>query len=73
MESLPKFSVVKYKTTDGENIVATKNNGVVTLVGDKKGVRQMPLDKFMKEFIATLPKMERSPNADIATFSSTGK
>ena len=36
------FTTIKYKTQDGENVTATKNNGIVTLSGDKKGVRQRP-------------------------------
>jgi hypothetical protein len=42
------FTTVKYTTKDGENVTATKKDGVVTLNGDKNGVRQMPLDDFVK-------------------------
>ncbi len=62
MEGLQKFTSFRYKTIDGENIVVTKNNGVVTLVGDKNGVRQMPLDTFMKELERTLPKVKLGAN-----------
>ena len=50
MTELKPFTAFTYKTTDGETITATKNNGIVTLNGDKKGVRQMPLEDFKKEF-----------------------
>ena len=75
MEGLQNFTAFKYKTIDGENIVATKNNGVVTLVGDKNGVRQMPLDTFMKELVETLPKveLEKTPKTDSVSFSCVEK
>ena len=68
---LAPFTTVKYVTKDGENCTATKNNGVVTVVGDKTGTRQLPLDKFMEEFVATLPKvnLENTPKADTVAFS----
>jgi hypothetical protein len=46
--TLAPFTTVKYTTKDGENVTATKKDGVVTLNGDKNGVRQMPLDDFVK-------------------------
>lgn len=69
--NLPQFTTIKYVTKDGENCQATKNNGVVTVVGDKNGVRQLPQDEFMKEFIQTLPKvnLEKTPKADTVAFS----
>lgn len=67
----PKFTTIKYTTKDGENITATKNNGVVTLNGDKNGVRQMPIEDFKKELVATLPqtKLEKSPAKDTVEIS----
>ena len=44
-----QFTTVKYTTKDGENITATKEKGTVTLVGDKNGTRQMPLEDFIKK------------------------
>ncbi len=67
VSALPKFTTVKYTAKDGENITATKNNGVVTLVGEKSGVRQMPVEEFIKN---ELPKdgnkvvLEKSPDSD---------
>lgn len=73
--NLPQFTTIKYVTKDGENCQATKNNGVVTVVGDKNGVRQLPQDEFMKEFIQTLPKvnLEKTPKADTVAFSGQGE
>lgn len=73
--NLPPFTTIKYVTKDGENCQATKNNGVVTVVGDKNGVRQLPQDEFMKEFIQTLPKvnLEKTPKADTVAFSGQGE
>lgn len=73
--NLPKFTTIKYVTKDGENCQATKNNGVVTVVGDKNGVRQLPQDEFMKEFVQTLPKvnLEKTPKADTVAFSGQGE
>lgn len=73
--NLPQFTTIKYVTKDGENCQATKNNGVVTVVGDKNGVRQLPQDEFIKEFIQTLPKvnLEKTPKADTVAFSGQGE
>ena len=73
--NLPQFTTIKYVTKDGENCQATKNNGVVTVVGDKNGVRQLPQDEFMKEFIQTLTKvnLEKTPKADTVAFSGQGE
>lgn len=71
---LPKFTTVKYTTKDGENITATKKDGIVTLVGDKNGIRELPLDDFIKK---ELPenlenvKLENSPKADTVEISKT--
>ncbi|MBO8430279.1 hypothetical protein IAC76_02720, partial [Spirochaetes bacterium] len=68
---VPPFTTINYVTKDGEHCTATKNNGVVTVVSDKKGVKQLPLDEFMKEFVESLPKMnlENSPSKDTVAFS----
>ena len=69
---LKPFTAVKYTTTSGENCTATKNNGVVTIQGDKNGVRQMPYDEFMKDFIqdqAKKAQLERTPQKDTVSFS----
>lgn len=73
--NLPHFTTVKYVTKDGENCTATKNNGVVTVVGDKNGVRQMPLNDFMADFVQNLPKvnLENSPKQDTVSFSGKEK
>ena len=54
------FTTIKYKTQDGENVTATKNNGIVTLSGDKKGVRQLPK-------IAPLEKTPAKDTVEIST------
>ena len=69
MEGFQNFNAFTYKTVDGETITATKKDGVVTLVSDKNSIRQMPLDDFKKEFLATVPKLERTPNTDTVSFS----
>lgn len=63
------FTTITYTTADGEKITATKNNGIVTLVGDKSGTRQMELEEFKNEFLATLPQLERTPSSDAVSFS----
>lgn len=65
------FTTIKYTTKDGEQITATKNNGIVTLVGDKNGTRQMPLEDFKKELLSNLPAdaLEKSPQKDIVEIS----
>lgn len=74
VESVPAlkpFTTVNYTTKDGEHISATKNNGIVTLVGDKNGTRQMPLEDFMKEFAENIPTLERTPEKDTVELSNT--
>lgn len=71
-----QFTTIKYTTKDGETISATKNNGVVTLVGDKNGVRQMPLDDFKKELLTTLPEkpvLEKTPEKDTVELSKNAE
>lgn len=67
-QKLAPFTVVKYQTKDGENITATKKDGVVTLDGDVNGVRQMPLEQFLKELPEVLPQLERTPDKDEVAF-----
>jgi len=69
MDGIQNFNAFTYQTADGENVVATKNNGVVTLSGDKNGVRQMPLEDFKKEFVTSVPQLERTPSADSVELS----
>ena len=59
-----QFTTVQYNTKDGETITATKKDGVVTLVGDKSGVRKMPIEDFKKELFANLPHLEKTPAKD---------
>ena len=69
VENLQPFKEFSYKTADGETITATKSNGVVTLVGDKNGVRQLPIDQFWQEFIKTVNKVDKTPDHDTVSFS----
>ncbi len=71
MNKLAPFTAIKYTTSDGENCVATKNNGIVTIQG-QKGVRQVPYDQFMAEFIKDQSKkpLERTPKSDSVSFKS---
>lgn len=61
------FTTVMYTTKDGEHISATKNNGIVTLVGDKNGTRRMELEEFKNELINNCAeiKLEKTPEKDI--------
>jgi hypothetical protein len=72
VDSIPKFDAIKFQAQQGENCIATKKEGVVTIKGDKNGVRQMPFDDFMKEFVKnqSKQKMERSPEKDSVNFTS---
>jgi len=69
------FTTVNYVTKDGEHVSATKNNGVVTLVGDKKGTRQMPIDEFKQELIQNSAKiqLEKTPEKDTVEISKAPK
>ena len=51
IEQIRPFSAIKYTTSNGENCIATKKDGIVTIQGDKNGVRQMPLNEFMDVFV----------------------
>lgn len=65
------FDAIKYTTSYGENCIATKKDGIVTIQGDKNGVREMPLDDFMRVFVKDQQKvnLERSPEKDTVCFS----
>ncbi len=74
VSATPKsFTTIKYTTKDGENISATKNNGIVTLVGDKNGVRQMPVKDFMEELKTNLAnvQLEKAPEKDTVELSKS--
>lgn len=66
------FTTIKYTTKDGENITATKKDGIVTLNGDKNGIRQMPLEDFKKELLTNLPQttLEKTPQKDTVEIST---
>ena len=66
-QQLPQFTTVKYTTKDGENISATKKDGIVTLNGDKNGV-----DEFMKNELPNNVKnikLEKTPEKDTVEIS----
>ena len=65
------FQRIQFKTSSGEVCTATRNGNVVTIQGNKNGVRQMEMDEFMREFIKDQQKvnLERSPQADTVSFS----
>ncbi|MBR6098936.1 hypothetical protein IKP85_04245 [bacterium] len=68
----PTFTTIQFITKDGEKCTATKNNGIVTVQGDKNGIRQVPVEQFMKELVETLPKnvdLARTPAKDTVQFS----
>ena len=74
VSATPKsFTTIKYTTKDGENISATKNNGIVTLVGDKNDVRQMPVKDFMEELKTNLAnvQLEKAPEKDTVELSKS--
>ncbi len=64
------FSTVLYVTKNGEQCVATKNDGVVTIQGDKNGVRQMPIKEFIEKEMVNIVDakgLERTPDQDTFT------
>jgi hypothetical protein len=71
VDQLKSFSEVQYVTKNGEKCRAIKNDGIVTVVGDKSGVRQMSIEQFKKELIANIEnvQLEKTPEKD--AFSST--
>ena len=68
-----QFTTVQYNTKDGETITATKKDGVVTLIGDKSGVRKMPIEDFKKELVANVPHLEKTPAKDTVEISKDAK
>ena len=68
-----QYTTVQYNTKDGETITATKKDGVVTLVGDKSGVRKMPIEDFKKELVANVPHLEKTPAKDTVEISKDAK
>ena len=68
-----QFTTVQYNPKDGETITATKKYGVVTLVGDKSGVRKMPIEDFKKELVANVPHLEKTPAKDTVEISKDAK
>src|SRR5574344_1405963 len=71
----PKFTEIRYKTKDGENCSATKKDGIVTIQGDKNGVRQMTLEQFVQEEMQKIvpPDLEKTPKKDTVSFSGGEK
>ncbi len=72
-QPLKPFTTVMYTTKDGEHVTATKKDGVVTLNGDKNGIRQMPVDDFLTkelpENVANV-NLEKSPEKDTLELSA---
>ena len=71
VQSQNTFNSIKYTTAYGENCVATKNNDVVTIKGDKFGTREMSLNDFNECFVKDQQKvqLERTPQTDEVCFS----
>lgn len=68
---LKPFQTIMYTTKDGEHCTATKKDGIVTVVGDKNGTRQLELETFMKnELINNVQNinLENSPEKDSVSF-----
>ena len=49
---------------------AASTEGIVTLSGDKKGVRQMPIDEFMKNELPKIAPLEKTPAKDTVEIST---
>lgn len=69
-----QFSTINY-VKDGEKISATKQGTTVTLIGDKNGTRQMPLQDFMQKELPNAKdiKLENSPEQDTVLIGSSKK
>ena len=69
-----QFSTINY-VKDGEKIAATKQGMTVTLVGDKNGTRQMPMEEFVKNELPKAKdiKLENSPEQDTVQIGTTAK
>ena len=70
IEKIQPFTTIQFRTSSGENCTAQKDNGVVTIQGDKYGVRKMPVNDFMNAFVKDQTnKLERTPDKDVVSFS----
>lgn len=69
-----QFSTINY-IKDGEKISATKQGTTVTLVGDKNGTRQMPLQDFVQNELPNAKdiKLENSPEQDTVEIGTSTK
>ena len=69
-----QFSVINYEK-DGEKISATKQGTTVTLVGDKNGTRQMPIQDFVQNELPNAKdiKLEKSPEQDTVEIGTSTK
>ena len=69
-----QFSVINYEK-DGEKISATKQGTTVTLVGDKNGTRQMPIQDFVQNELPNAKdiKLEKSPEQDTVKIGTSTK
>lgn len=69
-----QFSTINY-VKDGEKISATKQGSTVTLVGDKNGTRQMPIQDFVQNELPNAKdiKLENSPEQDTVLIGSSTK
>ena len=69
-----QFSVINY-VKDGEKISATKQGTTVTLVGDKNGTRQMPIQDFVQNELPNAKdiKLEKSPEQDTVEIGTSTK
>ena len=65
-----QFTTLRYTTKTGENVVATRRGNVVTLVGDKSGVQQLPMDQFMRKMVTDLPQSNINQNSQPKNKSS---
>ena len=67
-----QFSTINY-VKDGEKISATKQGTTVTLIGDKNGTRQMPLQDFMQKELPNAKdiKLEDTPAQDTVQLGKT--
>lgn len=66
VNGLAQFSTINY-VKDGEKLSATKKDGIVTIVNEKKETRQMPVDDFLKLELPNAKdiKLEKSPEKDV--------
>lgn len=73
---LKPFQTIMYTTKDGEHCTATKKDGIVTVVGDKNGTRQLELEDFMKnELLNNVQNinLENSPEKDEVSFKGKAR